>query len=523
MGWNLKTHILGHAKSVANNLSIKFNENDPKNQHFTFSIDVSQLIIQKKCKSQNQIDEIMTSFMKDLANHEHIFEESKGRSKSGKQLRRKIVFNFIDALIAYHNSSSDSINSNNYSVEPHLHILFDKKKKLGICYYQIKKAINVVSIKYGLVFNFQEKVKEYDTSLRVKASNFSWFLKRSNDKDFLSKIENGDKLVLQIDMFVQHYKNTGNLQYYIKGMKDFQGRLKSLNIDFLYDGKNLKIEFPLYLSNEQKLTLKILYQGNKENIYNILNSRSNKIARAYLEYQFGFSSVVIEELIERGFYPFKFEIDSNRINYEIIRKNNSKNISYKKTINYCYKSDISQVLLIAKNKKEIQELMKRLGYINFTYKQKIICSKRIIVGFTFSNNNNKTIMVYYSSLKISACEIRAKLIENKKILKQSKLDNLKSFLNEYISPLKKSKSKVEFEKIYHFEISYNLTNWYIKEVEKDVDFKNDNTHIIDIENEVLTRQANDNLNEIENIDDFDKIKVLENQKVNPIFKFRYNI
>ena len=157
MPWNLRKHILDHAHSVVNHLSQKFDANNPKNQHFTLSIDVSQLILKKKCKKQNDVDMIMSSFMNDLVSHHHIFEESKGRSKMGNQLRRKILFDFKDALVAYHNSGSDSINSRNYTVEPHLHILFDKSKKLGIGYYQLKEAINEVSKRHGLIFNLDRK------------------------------------------------------------------------------------------------------------------------------------------------------------------------------------------------------------------------------------------------------------------------------------------------------------------------------------------------------------------------------
>lgn len=490
MSWNLEQHILDHAFSVVNNLSIEFNKNEPKNQHFKLSIDTAQLIIKKNCKSQNDIDKIMTNFMNELIDHEHIFEESKGRSKTGKQVRRKIVFNFNEALIAYHNSGSDSINSNNYSVEPHLHILFDKKKKLGIGYYQLKEAIKEITLKHGLVFNFQEEVKEHDNSLKIKASNFTWYLKRSSDNNFLSKIKNKDKLILELDMFVQHYKNTGNLQYYIKGMRDFHQRLKTHNIDFIYDGKNIKESFPLYLSNKQKETLKILHQGSKEEIYHLLNDRSNKIARAFIEYQFGFNNIIIDEFMKRDYSPLKFEIDNNKLDFLITNKTLSSKNSYEKTINFCYKSDITQALSIARNEKELQEIMKNLGYKDFSYKQKTICNKRARVGFNFININNKKVTIYYSSLKLSASEIRAKLVENNKKFKEQQFDNFTSYLNEYIPPTKKSKSNEKFEKIYNFDTSFDLTNWYIEEAEKHVELKNKKTHILDFENKIFIKKQN---------------------------------
>lgn len=490
MSWSLKKHILDHAFSVVNNLSLTFNENEPKNQHFTLSIDIAQLIVKKRIVSQNDIDKIMMNFMNDLVKHQHIFEESKGRSISGKQLRRKVIFNFDKALVAYHNSGSDSINSKNYSVEPHLHLLFDKTKKLGIGYHQLIVAINKISLKHGLIFNFQEEVKDSDKFLKTQASNFTWFTKRSSDSTFISKVNNRDKLITELDMFTQHYKNTANLQYYIKGMRDFQERLKFFNIDFLYNGLNLKEEFPLYLSSEQLDTLKTLHQGDREEIYGLLNDRSNKIARAFIEYQFGFNNIIMDELTKRNYSPLKFEIDIRKLDFKITHKKNTIKNSYEKTINFCYKSDMTQALSIARNEKELQEVMKSLGYKDFAYKQKTVANKRSKVGFTFTNINNKKVTVYYSSLKLSAGEVRTKLVKNSKTLQEPQFDTLNSFLNDYIPLVRKSKSNVKFEKIYNFDTSFDLTNWHIEEVDNHVELKNETTHIIDSENRIFVKKQN---------------------------------
>lgn len=489
MSWNLKAHILDHAHSVVKNLSTNFNENNPKNQHFTLSIDISQLIINKNCTSQKDIDKVMTDFMSDLVEHQHEFEESKGRSKTGKQLRRKVTFDFTDALVAYHNSGSDSINSNNYAVEPHLHILFDKKKKLGIGYYQLKEAINEASKEHGLIFNFQEEVQKYNNSLQQSSTNFTWFTKRSGDKIFIEKVNNKTKLVLEIDMFTQHYKNSNNLQYYIKGMKDFQERLKLLNLDFIYNGNNLKNTFPLFLSALQKETLKVLHQGSENEIYNVLNDRSNKIARAFIEYQHGFKNVIMEDLMDRGFSPLKFKIDTKKLTLNINHKKESKSPDYEKTISFCYKSDFAQALRVAKNEKELQLIMQKLGYIDFAFKQKSIANKRSKVGFSFLNKQNKKEIVYYASLGLNASDVRARLMENHKndILKSN---DLNSFLNNYIPLNTKSKSNILFEEIYKFDTSFDLSDWYIKELDNVVTLQNATTKIVDKKNAIAVHKYN---------------------------------
>lgn len=491
MAWNLRAHILDHAHSVVNNLSHKFDENNPKNQHFTLSIDMSQLILKKKCKTQKDIDNIMSDFMNDLVSHQHIFEESKGRSKTGKQLKRNILFDFNDSLVAYHNSGSDSINSSNYTVEPHLHILFDKTKKIGIGYYQLKEAINKVSKKHGLIFNFQEEVPPRNNSLQKSATNFTWFIKRSNDMVFAKKVHNKTKLALEIEQFTQHYKNTDNLQYYIKGMKDFQVRLKLLNLDFEYEGINLKETFPLFLSPSQTKTLKILHQGNEDKIYDVLSDRTNKMARAFIEYQSGFNNVVMQELIDRNFSPLKFVIDLERVNPTIEHKDASTKAkgSYEKTLSFCYKSDLMQVLQSAKNEKELQLMMQELGYKDFAYKQKTIASKRSKVGFSFINKYNRSVTVYYASLQLSASDIREKLLKNSKNTLQIPNKTMHSFLDVY-APLnvKKSMQNIIFEKIYAFDTSFDLTHWYIKEIDGQILLQNKSTQINDEGNTIVVKR-----------------------------------
>ena len=40
--------------------------------------------------------------------------------------------------------------------------------------------LNKISKQHGLIFNFQEEVPPRNNSLQKSATNFTWFLKRSN-------------------------------------------------------------------------------------------------------------------------------------------------------------------------------------------------------------------------------------------------------------------------------------------------------------------------------------------------------
>ena len=305
MSWNLEDHILDHAALVSNNLPSYFNLADDKNIHFTFSVDKSQLIINHNCKSQKDIDLVMSKFFEDLKEYEYIFYESQGSKKP----KRKMSLDFSHMLFAYHNTDSDSINSKNYEVEPHFHLLipqklknkYGKSTKVGLGYLNLRRMINEVALKHNLTFNFNENVSN-DTDLITKkqATKFTWFNKRVDDQHFLNAVQSG-QVNKYIQEFIKHYKRTENIQYYIKGMTDFKQRLLRQNIDFIYDGKNLKSEdFPLFFNEDQIKSLDIINSGDIKAIKELIKIRENKIARAFIEYNFGFNNVVTKELEQRG-------------------------------------------------------------------------------------------------------------------------------------------------------------------------------------------------------------------------------
>jgi hypothetical protein len=346
-----------------------------------------------------------------------------------------------------------------------------------------------------LIFNFQEETASLiDNSLALKNSNFSWFNKRASDMNFQKKVLNNTaKLNLEIDDVIKNYKNTGNLQYYIKTMRDFSSRLKRQNLDFFYKGINLKDTFPLFLSDSQKNSLKILHQGSHEDIYNLISNREDKIARAYVESKYGFNNIIIDELKKRGVNFLNINLDSFNINLNINKKSSS-NDKYHKTLDYCYKTDFIQALSFAKNEKDLQNIMINLGYTDFKYKQQTINAKRSRIGFTFVNSRKKIVTINYSSFNLSSKDIRSKLVENFNKNISYDIKDLKSAIKNYI-PKSLSKTNILFEEIYNFDTSYDLTKWYIKEnsTTHDIELFNETTFIVDSGDslEIKKHQAKD--------------------------------
>lgn len=506
MSWNLESHILDHAAIVSNNLPDTFNLSDDKNVHFTFSIDKSQLIINHNCKDQKDIDKVMKLFFKDLINYEYHFEESQGKNRP----KRKMSLDLSQVLTAYHNTDSDSINSKNYEVEPHFHLLssaklknkYGKSTKLGIGYLNLRRMISEVAAKHNLVFNFDENVNtEKDKILKQKATKFTWFTKRVDDNYFKASIVNGT-VNKYIEDFISQYKKTENIQYYIKGMTDFQQRLIRQNLDFHYEGKNLRTEhFPLYLNQEQIKYLDIINTGDEELIKPLIKDRSNKLIRAYIEYNYGFNNPIIRELEKRGNIFKKLDFDFNDTKVEIEKKVDKKD-KYKLSLNYHVSTDVNEVLKLCKNDKNFLELMSELGYENVKFKARTINGKRSRVGFTFEKDNEKY-TIYFNKLNLTYQDFTKayKYNSNRDVFKDR--INFYSYepkINFYVPLKKKTYQDKVFYQIYKIVPDINLENYYIKKIEQgyiEIINKRKNIHVTDQGNQIKSNKNNQNL--VENV------------------------
>ena len=479
MSWNLESHILDHAAITSNKLPSTFNLDDLKNIHFTFSVDKSQLIINHNCKNQKDIDQKMEAFFKDIVNFEYEFEESQGKSRP----KRKMTLDLSNMLFAYHNTDSDSINSKNYEVEPHFHLLIPaklknkywKSTKVGLGYLNLRRMVSEVAARHNLTFNFDENVNtESDKILKQKATKFTWFIKRVDDNYFKTSIENGT-VNKYIEDFISQYKKTENIQYYIKGMTDFQQRLIRQNLDFYYEGKNLRTEhFPLFLSQEQIKYLDIINTGDKELIKPLIEDRSNRLIRAYLEYNCGFNNPIIRELENRGNIFKKLDLNLNDINVDIQKKTDSKD-KYRLSLNYHVLEDVKNIFKSCVNDKTFLELMNNIGYENIKFKAKTVNKKRQRVGFSFEKDN-ELYTVYFSNLNLTYQDFTGAYKNNsqKDILKDKiNFDSYEAKINFYIPLKKKTYQEKIFYEIYNITPEINLENYYIKKIEQGyIEFKN---------------------------------------------------
>lgn len=475
--WSLYSHITGHSAYTYDKLSsnTKFHES-ANNAHFKASIDTFQLI-SKGFNTQSKIDTFMKNFIDDLSKFEKTYKRSKGRNKkTNKQIQRNVHVNFKnDCLIAYHNSSSEDYRSENYRVEPHLHIYTQPSVKLGIGYQFIRDAIANMSEKYDVVFHLAEETGQKKASNK-RSDDMTWWTKKFNDIEFKKRIENGwfENLFRE---FQQNYFETGNIQYYLKGIKDIKYRCNRLSIEH-------GLNFNLFLTSEQKASIKTIYSGDKEAIIALLNKRDDKIARAYGESLFGFQNIVVEEIEKSIGWPMPRvkvsieDISDLKIKRKVKKANSDINLEkYIKSLNYAYKQDLNECLKYAKNEKELALLMQNLGYKEWKWRAiNNNSGSRDRIGFTYKRNGRK-IEVSFEKLDMKMMNIRAALAKNSKNLNLEIPFELHSHLKNYVPPQRSLYTQKPFQEIFDLRTLLGVQGFYVKELDSktaEIEIKNFN-------------------------------------------------
>jgi PIF1-like helicase len=321
---SIAQHIIDHARAVSfGSVESELLPAHDKTHHFKFSIDTAQLIA-KGYLTKEQIDAKMLAFFDELKSLQYQYVESKGYTRHGKQRFRTCTLDLSSALIAYHNSSfkhktnlignkgevalSDTIGHGN--TEPHFHVRFaDDDKDRGKDYVNARNAIAELAKKHGVVFHFMENTVSENREQESRLSNFSWSIQNAKNKDIAYYVSESDKLTANLELLAKDAQK-GNLQFYIKVLGNLQSRLQAQNLDFFWRGVNIKETFPLYLSQKDQESLSVISSGNMPAINELLNDRSNKIARGYLEYCAGFENHIINELLKRDYVLPKIDLSA---------------------------------------------------------------------------------------------------------------------------------------------------------------------------------------------------------------------
>lgn len=564
--FNIKEHILDHADLVNDSLSEMFDVNKRQTfLHFKISIDRAQMI-QKGYDSQEKIDAAMKVLFDKLKTSTYTYHRNKGDGRV-EETTLELAKN---VLMAYHNESATAIQNRNdteyiYEPEPHLHFLLEKHNGTKNIYwgkdylYLIRMLHKTASeLDIPLVFHTVEKIPgqkqktNKDLDLNKRVEQFSWTIQSAKKQDLI-KYSKSDWFKKKLDEAREKYIKDENLTYYLKILSNLQYRLKESNISVMYQGVDLKDEFPpLYLSYRQKNQIDTLKNGTRDEIIEMFKDRSNRICRSLLTVSAGFEELSIQ-ILEKHYnikLPLLSEDIIKDINPTYYINPKYKTYTHDNKFIDAVKADFKYLLSYVKNETELKEQLHSLGYLNPKMKAKTIDGVRQRVGITFDNifpqehHKSKRDVIYFDRLGFDQKYMFSKFQENKNnesINSNSMyISSLKSYvpvIDNTLDILKKKQEELEqyqyyiFKKIYNtkHKLKSNLDGFYIYEdVNGKVELFKQGVYILDDNNKLTVKHLSDN-NELKNAvaiildqaksKDFD----MDNIKVTGTLKFQNEV
>lgn len=433
--FDIKKHIESHSELTLGELGV---ETITKGEylHFKTSIDTAQFLANGHT-SQEAIDAVMKNILNDLFENGFVANEKNGvrQTKKGEvQKYTKREIDFKDVLFAYH---SRDVNEN-YTVEPHFHILADPKKRFGINHSLLKKALQSKAQEHGLVFHFAEEKRsggrKGNKNLQTTTTRFSWQIQRMSDVEFREYFtQHSDEVRKRLSLMYERTCQDGNLQFYLKTFQKVQNRLEKTETDFEFMGENLRHQLSLPLSEKDIYSIKVLQSGKTDEINKLLRDRDNLIARDYVKYCHGFSSPIIDRLNKsyshiniKKIHPRKLDLSGmlarTKKHLAGVEMDDENGVTLRKggkvldvgetSLNYydSIKADFMFALDNAVTDGDIRLLMEKMGYVDFGWRTK----DRKKIGFKFINKREKKQQLYFNKLGIDPSILQASMLANKK-------------------------------------------------------------------------------------------------------------
>jgi len=445
--FDIHTHVLDHAHSTVG--VIENHDKNCKLEHFNTSIDTAYFIA-RNYTTQEQIDAVMTKIMNNISKRAIEVNEKNGIyvDKKGNlnQKYRTRIIKFDDLLIVYHNQHYDA----SKSVNPHFHFLIPPKARVGIGYMYLMKALTEQAIQYGLKFNFMEPSQETNpTKTQLEEiEELSWHLQQGRGETIKKYFDDRKGLVRTLDMLVDHYRQTLNISFYIKIFKVLNQRLNEFNLDFEYQGVNLKNEIPFFLYESEKTIIEQL-KDRKD----IKLDLKYVLDREILKYTYGFQSEAMELLCEH-FKIQKISIAQLEIeNPNLLIEEKEKKINHFRTLVI---KDIRTAIDSAYCEKHLKELLLGTGsYIKMTTKtQKGSDGKRKKIGFEVTTQKNMKLYIPFHELGMDFKQITTTLMFNARNKRRS--TRIKSELESY-ERKKKIEENVDVPMLYIHRVQLLLS------------------------------------------------------------------
>jgi len=344
--WNIDKHIKEHADYYFNKLTGEVIENgtyldEEINENYT-TYDTENFFTNRNnfihfVVSFNLIDfengqeakELLTLLLKKLKNYEIVVKEKNGfrKNKNGTKVQkyrnRKIKIGEWLLAGAIHTQGFDE----KWIVNPHLHLIFDKKAKLGKSFSYIKKAILDIKKELGIKqkTSFEEKSTNISRKFKSVMNVRSWAIRQGKnlqkktfelfEKDVIKYLEKSNNLEFALKSFLlleEKGKAYNFYPYFLENkIKEFiydyidyslhsEAILKLLAKEKYYKDRTSpfkyfviekmnfteeefdKLKNPSVIEPEELIAMSI-YKKEKEKIDNpILTTRANKVIRKTL-------------------------------------------------------------------------------------------------------------------------------------------------------------------------------------------------------------------------------------------------
>ena len=384
MSFDINKHIKNHAY-----LYKQFNKHKSTDLHFKFSILDLYFYANSYQNIEKKLEEILEDLLKPttytIKQKNGFYIDAQGNKKQ-KYANRNITIDlrkFLNALAIHTEGSKKEY------TQPHFHFLSKKNARLGLNYSLLKYHISKVLEKYNLKAHFDE-INDYKyKNLANSVSKFFWQLKKQTDKEFEKYIaKNQNILTKYLDLLYEYARTSNRLDYFFKTMQILRKRLNKLNIDFEYNGHNIRYSYPIdfILDNKENKVVIDILQNKKYSQKDIKNYINNPILRDAVRYSLitKQGAYIISEIKHNTNLLDNFKVNKTLTNnyLKLLKKylqTTKTKTQLKEEGKLEYISAFKKALEIAKNEKELREILKEK--YNFKFKKR----KGKTIGFEFDN------------------------------------------------------------------------------------------------------------------------------------------
>lgn len=412
--FNIVTHILDHAEYLYN-LDDTHTHTDTR-ELLHFNISFHDFLFKNEKDEVARLKEFVHETIKPT-----IIEEKNGFYKrvdgTLKQKYTKRSLDISDASIAIH--IEDDKKQKTY---PHIHFLFNAKKKLGNAYSTLKIHLSNIASNMGLMINMN-KITAYNPksvlNLQRSCKRFSWMVKKATAKQLNKMLDKQDYLTRRLDGLYSLTDTTRNLSFLVKTMNHLKKRLKYTHRSFIYKEHDLKESYPIPLTQEDQKVLDIVTAPKKIFKKHLRGLEDNLILQDYVRFSEDKKAYIIDALRNNcKFVFYKNQQKASVIKEAVLSKLNkdaSKNYEtiqverMQVTFKSLFRNMFYEALNTSKNEVELRECMLQ--------KYSLFSKKKVDgkwVGYTTQDTNDQKIVIKFDDLHVTSSQILYKLSQNVK-------------------------------------------------------------------------------------------------------------